>query len=153
MNTFQTTDFSFSSRLSWCLLLLRLGVGIVFVMWTMNKLINPENAAAVFTKYYHLQSLSLYFVYLVGTLQTIVVLAFVLGALRPYSYSAILILHGFSTLSSYKQYLDPWTAPHLLFFAAFPMLAACITLLLLRDCDQFSVDGFRKRRALPAVNQ
>jgi hypothetical protein len=120
-------------------------------MWTVNKLINPENAAAVFTKYYQLQSLSSYLVYLVGTLQAIVVLAFVLGAFRTYSYSAILILHGLSTISSYKQYLDPWTNPHLLFFAAFPMLAACITLFLLRDFDKFSVDGLRKRPTLPAV--
>ena len=145
MNVSQTLDFSFPPRLSWCLLLLRLGIGIVFVMWTVNKLINPENAAAVFTKYYQLQSLSSSLVYMVGTLQAIVVLTFVLGAFRSYSYSAILILHGFSTISSYKQYLDPWNSPHLLFFAAFPMLAACITLLLLRDFDQFSVDGFRKR--------
>lgn len=153
MNVSQTSASSFPLRLSWCLLLLRLGIGIVFVMWTVNKLINPENAAAVFTKYYQLQALSSYLVYLVGTLQAIVVLAFVLGAFRTCSYSAILILHGFSTLSAYKQYLDPWTSPHLLFFAAFPMLAACITLLLLRDFDQFSVDGFRKRRTLPAVGE
>ncbi|MFT5701751.1 MAG: putative oxidoreductase [Desulforhopalus sp.] len=116
MNASETLDFSLPPRLSWCLLLLRLGIGIVFVMWTVNKLINPENAAAVFTKYYQLQSLSSYLVYMVGTLQAIVVLAFVLGAFRTYSYSAILILHGFSTISSYKQYLDPWTSPHLLFF-------------------------------------
>lgn len=153
MNVSQTSASSFPLRLSWCLLLLRLGIGIVFIMWTVNKLINPENAAAVFSKYYQLQSLSSYLVYLVGTLQAIVVFAFVLGAFRTFSYSAILILHGFSTFSAYKQYLDPWTSPHLLFFAAFPMLAACITLLLLRDFDQFSVDGFRKRRILPTVGE
>jgi putative oxidoreductase len=43
------------------------------------------------------------------------------------------VLHGISTLSSYRQYLDPFD--NLLFFAAWPMLAACVALFLLRDLD------------------
>jgi hypothetical protein len=41
-----------------------------------------------------------------------------------------------STFSSYKQYLAPFEGPNLLFFAAWPMLAACFTLFLLRDQDK-----------------
>ena len=42
-------------------------------------------------------------------------------------------MHTVSTLSSWRQYLDPFD--NLLFFAAWPMLAACIALYLLRDHD------------------
>ncbi|TWT54353.1 hypothetical protein Pla22_20000 [Rubripirellula amarantea] len=125
--------------------MLRLGVGIVFVMWTVDKFINPEHAAAVFAKFYNVQSLTTGLAYVVGGVQMLVVLAFLTGTLRTYSYAVILILHAISTFSSYKQYFDPWTYPHLLFFAAIPMLAACVTLWLLRDYDLFSVDGQRRK--------
>jgi hypothetical protein len=45
----------------------------------------------------------------------------------------VFVLHGISTLSSYRQYLDPFD--NLLFFAAWPMLAACFALYSLRDLD------------------
>jgi hypothetical protein len=39
-------------------------------------------------------------------------------------------MHAVSTLSSWKMYLTPFAeGPSLLFFAAWPMLAACVTLL------------------------
>ena len=45
----------------------------------------------------------------------------------------MLVLHAISTLSSYKMYLAAFD--NLLFFAAWPMLAACIALFYLRDLD------------------
>jgi hypothetical protein len=33
------------------------------------------------------------------------------------------------------QYLNPWEPNNLLFFAAWPMLAACFSLYLLRELD------------------
>ena len=55
-------------------------------------------------------------------------------------------MHTASTVLSYGNYLDPWNGPNLLFFAAFPMLAAAFTLWLLREHDVIaSVDAFRDR--------
>jgi hypothetical protein len=51
---------------------------------------------------------------------------------HPVSFP-VLLLHAVSTFSSYRQYLDPFN--NLLFFAAWPMLAACFTLYTLRDLD------------------
>jgi hypothetical protein len=51
---------------------------------------------------------------------------------KRYTYGLVLVFHGVSTLSSWKQYI---LEPNLLFFAAWPMLAACIALYLLRDLD------------------
>jgi hypothetical protein len=38
-------------------------------------------------------------------------------------------------LSAFRQYLTLFEGSHLLFFAAWPMLAACAALYLLRDRD------------------
>ena len=53
----------------------------------------------------------------------------------------MLLFHSISTLSSYKQYFAPFEGPNLLFFAAWPMLAACLALYLLRDLDTMWVVG------------
>ena len=135
-------------KLAVALLLMRLGVGIVFLMWTIDKLMNPEHAARVFAAFYMIPSLSVAASYTLGTLQMILVLAFLTGTLKRYSYMAIFVMHLISTLSTYARYFDPWTAQNLLFVAAFPMLAACWALWSLRDQDTIlSFDAWRKAEA------
>jgi putative oxidoreductase len=55
------------------------------------------------------------------------------GWKKRISYGLVLIMHAISTLSSWQQYLDPFN--NLLFFGAWPMLAACYALYVLRDLD------------------
>lgn len=114
-------------------------------MWTIDKFVNPEHAAAVFKKFYMIDSLTSTLAYGVGALQAVVVIAFIAGAFRNVSYLIVLVLHSISTFSSYAKYIDPWTYPNLLFFAAIPMLSACFALWLLRNYDNLlSVDGARR---------
>lgn len=127
-------------RIANALLLLRLGVFIVMIMWTLDKFINPEHSGAVFNNFYGLGGLSDTAFIVIGALQLLVVLAFVAGFMKRYSYGLVLVLHAVSTLASWQQYLDPFN--NLLFFAAWPMLAACIALYMLRDLDvRFAVDS------------
>ena len=123
------------SKLALALLLIRIGVGIVFFMWTIDKLMNPEHTARVFAAFYMIDSLSTAASYVIGSLQMLVVLAFLAGALKKYSYMAVFIMHLISSLSTYERYFDPWTGTNLLFFAALPMLAGCWALWSLRDQD------------------
>ncbi len=74
--------------------------------------------------------------YAIGGIEVIVLLLFVAGYKKTFTYGVVLALHAVSTLSSFKQYLAPFDGPNLLFFAAWPMLAACIALFLLRDQDR-----------------
>ncbi|CAM3919366.1 hypothetical protein [Rheinheimera salexigens] len=120
-------------KLQWSLLSLRLGVFIVMLMWTLDKFVNPGHGAAIFEKFYGLPSVSANLFYVLGIAQLILVLAFVIGYKKRLTYGIILLMHAGSTFSSYKQYLDGFN--NLLFFAAWPMLAACLTLYLLRDAD------------------
>jgi putative oxidoreductase len=120
-------------RISWSLLLLRLGVFIVMLFWTLDKFVQPGHAAGVFENFYGLGGLGPTVFYIIGALELLLILAFVAGAWKRISYGLVLLLHAVSTLSSYQQYLDPFN--NLLFFAAWPMLSACIALYLLRDLD------------------
>ena len=124
-----------NQRLRISLLLLRLGVFIVMLMWTLDKFVNPGHAAAVYENFYMLGGLGPVVMYTIAALELLLVLAFVAGAFKRLTYGLVLLLHGISTLSSYAQYFSPWEPGNLLFFAAWPMLAACIALYLLRESD------------------
>lgn len=128
-----------TDRLQVSLVALRLGVFIVMFMWALDKIVNPDHAAAVFENFYMLEGMGGGILAVIGGLQILVVLAFLAGFLKTWTYGLVLLMHAVSTLSSWQQYLAPWD--HLLFFAAWPMLAACLALFLLRDRDQlFSLD-------------
>jgi putative oxidoreductase len=121
------------ARIATALLALRLGVFIVMFMWTMDKFVNPQHTSAIYERFYGVSGLGETTFLAIGVAQLLLVLGFVTGFAKRYTYGGILILHGLSTLSSWQQYLDPFK--HLLFFAAWPMLAACFALYYLRDMD------------------
>jgi putative oxidoreductase len=120
-------------RLATALVALRLGVFVVMLMWTLDKFVNASHAARVFENFYGVAGLGSGVMAVIGIAELLLILAFVVGYQKRISYGAVLVLHGISTLSSYRQYLDPFN--NLLFFAAWPMLAACFALYLLRDFD------------------
>ena len=121
-------------RIARALLSLRLGVFVVMFVWTIDKFVNPEHSARVFEKFYGLAGLSDTAFIVLGVLQLLLVIAFAAGAYQRVSYGLVFLLHGGSTLSSWAQYLDAFN--NLLFFAAWPMLAACFALYYLRDMDK-----------------
>ena len=115
------------------LFLLRIGVFIVMLMWALDKFVRPGHAAGIFKKFYGIDGVSPTVFYVIGALELLLLVGFVTGTAKRYTYGLVLLLHAISTLSSYQQYLAPFD--NLLFFAAWPMLAACIALYLLRDLD------------------
>ncbi|PKM17690.1 MAG: hypothetical protein CVV11_16370 [Gammaproteobacteria bacterium HGW-Gammaproteobacteria-15] len=124
---------SLEQKLPWALLLLRVGIFIVMFVWALDKLVNPQHSAAVFAKFYGIDGLSEMLSYALGTLQLILCGAFLAGLWKTITYGLIMVMHAVSTLSSMPQYIDAFN--NLLFFAAWPMLAACIALFILRDYD------------------
>ncbi|WP_238062452.1 hypothetical protein [Psychrobacter sp. Ps3] len=69
----------------------------------------------------------------IGIVQLIIILSFAAGLFKTWTYGLVLLLHTVSTVSTFSLYTRPFD--NLLFFAAWPMLAACIALFLLRDWD------------------
>lgn len=134
-------------QLPLALLLLRLGIFTVFLFWTLDKLIQPDHAAKVFGAFYGLGGLSETIFYIMGAIQLALILAFVAGVMKTWTYGAILVFHGVSTLSAFGKYLQPFD--NLLFFAAWPMLAACAALFLLRDYDTLTLSRQPAPASLP----
>ncbi|NYZ64967.1 hypothetical protein H0A36_03035 [Endozoicomonas sp. SM1973] len=124
------------NKLQMSLLLIRLTVFLVMFMWTLDKFINPEHAARVYEKFYFIADLDNPVMYVIGSVELVVLLLFVVGYMKKYSYGAVLFFHAISTLSSFKQYVNPFEGANLLFFAAWPMLAACLALFMLRHSDK-----------------
>ncbi len=125
------SDTSSPTRLEYGLLLLRLGVAAVMVPWSIDKIINPEHTARVFENFYFISGLDATVAAVLGIGQLAIVIAFLLGLFKKWTYGAVLLIHAVATFTSWQQYLDF----NLLFYAAWPMLAACIMLFMLRDED------------------
>ncbi|NEO42010.1 MAG: hypothetical protein F6J90_39095 [Moorea sp. SIOASIH] len=128
-----------SNRIPLVLFLLRLSVFIVMLMWTIDKFVRPEHAAAVYENFYFISGLGNSIFIIIGAIQLVIILGFLLGWKKRWTYGSVLVFHGISTISSYQQYLSPFSDPNLLFFAAWPMLAACFALYYLRDLDTLFV--------------
>jgi len=130
---YMQNNTNIQNRLKWSLLSLRITIFIVMFVWTLDKFVNPAHGMAIFEKFYGIGGVPETAVYVMGAFQLALVLSFLAGLAKKYTYGLIFILHGGSTLSSFPQYLDAFN--HLLFFAAWPMWGACFALFLLRDAD------------------
>ena len=138
-----------SRRLPVALLLLRLSLTLVFAAWALDKFVNPEHGAAVFQSFYGLGAVPPALVHTAGAVQVVLVAAFLFGVARTWTYGAVTLMHAVTTLVSWKAYLD---LENILFFSAWPMLAALVALWLLREEDElFSLSstsrGRRRRQA------
>jgi len=125
-------DTSQQNRIEWALFLLRLGVFIVMFAWTVDKFLNPGHAAKIFENFYFIGDMGEGVMMVVGAVELLIVLTFLGGLWKRSIYGLLMALHSVSTFSSWEQYTIDI---NLLFFAAWPMLAACIALYLLRDLD------------------
>ena len=124
------------NRVRSSLVWLRLGVFLVFFAWTLDKFVNPGHASKVFEGFYGISLPANSLLFGLAFLELLVILAFLAGLWKTWTYGFVLVFHGISTLSSYEQYIPHYGADvNLLFFAAWPMLAACWVLFSLRDLD------------------
>ena len=136
-----------TERIPAALLALRVGIFILMFAWTVDKLVRPQHAAHVFAQFYGLKGMGDALVYAVAVIELLILAAFLLGLWKRFSYAAVLVLHAISTLSSFRQYFAPFQGSNLLFFAAWPALAACLALYWLRDLDTALVLGRTASRA------
>jgi putative oxidoreductase len=133
------------NRLPLTLLLLRLSVFLAMFVWTVDKFVEPQHASKIMAAFYSVGGVGNFVIYLLATIELAVIVAFLLGFAKQWSYALVLLMHAGSTLASYKKYLQPFESPNILFFAAIPMLAACFVLYYLREVDVFWTIKKRER--------
>lgn len=120
-------------RIPLALFLLRVGVFIVMLLWTVDKFVAPGHASGVYEGFYLISIPEVWVMYAIGAIELLIVLGFIAGFKKRFTYGAVLLFHAISTLSSFAMYLAPFE--HRLFFTAWPMLAACFALYYLRGLD------------------
>ncbi|MFB3132061.1 MAG: hypothetical protein ACE10K_06035 [Rhodothermales bacterium] len=133
-------------RVPLAMLVLRLGVFVVMAIFTIDKLFTVERAITalqhfplhplnVFLNFTFIGGLTKPVMYAVGVIELAIIVGFLLGFKKRITYGAVLLFHAISTISTYNMYVTPFEGVHLLYFAAWPMLAACFVLYYLRDLD------------------
>lgn len=123
-------------RVEYCLAALRLSIGVFFLVWSLQKVLDPESAQRVFENFYVAIPAETA-VLLIGIAQTAVVLAFMAGLFKTWTYGALTAMHAVSTLSTLERLANPYQPPNALFWAAVPVLAALVLLWVMRDRDTF----------------
>ncbi len=136
---FETDTMSLNeekTRVPLALFVLRVSIFLVMAIWTIDKFVRPDHAASVYEHFYGLRGLGFTAMYAVAAAELLLLIGFVLGIAQRFTYGAVFLLHAISTFSAFHQYLHPFeNKTNLLFFAAWPMLAACFALYYLRGLD------------------
>ncbi|WP_426359950.1 hypothetical protein ACPUVO_06970 [Pseudocolwellia sp. HL-MZ19] len=113
---------------------MRVGVAIVFLAWTIDKIVNYSHNSGMIAHYYSV-TINQPILMAVGIAELIVVLLFLVGKFKNITYAIVLIAHSITTLVSAWRLLPPYEIHQLLYFGSLPMLGACIGLYLMRDKD------------------
>ena len=117
------------------LAILRFSLGAFFLVWSVEKIFAPNIARRVFETFYFSSPGDTVLI-ATGIAQTVIVLAFLAGLWRFWTYGALLVMHSVSVLSTWERLLTPYDPPNHLFWAAVPVWAALLLLFLLRDADR-----------------
>ncbi len=139
------------------LLLLRIGTGLLLVLWGALRLVSPAAGPGLANKYYggflDLQILQIGF----GAAEVAIGLLVVLGLFRRIAYSlqALILVPGAIVLWRYLldplgMYLLDKESSQILFFPSIALAAATLVLLAFRDEDRWSLDHRLQARKTPA---
>ena len=129
------------------LLPLRIGSGLLLVLWGALRLVSPTAGPGLANKYYgsvlNLQSLQIGF----GVAEVIVGLLVVVGLFRRISYSLQALILVLGAVVLWRYLLDPMgmyllnkESSQILFFPSITIAAATLVLLAFRNEDRWSLD-------------
>lgn len=117
----------------WGLWLLRIGLGIFLLLWSLDKIISPEHTVQIFSKHYFLD-VSPSLVMITGSLELTLSLMILLGMYKTFSYGLGLLVQMISTAAYYEQLLYPFGVNHF-FISELTILFAFISLFIVRNFD------------------
>ena len=119
---------------------LHMAVGLLFVIWGLDKLVNPEHAIAVSDTFYFGLLSAPALQPILGILETALGLAVILGVARRYAYPVGVLVTGVTLLCVWKSILDPWgwylgEGANVFFFPSLIVFAGALVLAAFRDQD------------------
>lgn len=133
------------------LLLLRASIGILMVLWGIDKLVNVRHGVAVSDGFYGGVFSAPLLLQLFGALQVLLGLGVVLGIARRLLYPFLLAITGVTVVGVWKSVLDPWgwvlEGSNVLFYPSLIIFAGALVLWAFRDEDALVLLGRRGRPA------
>lgn len=126
------------------LLVLRISLGLLMLIWGIDKLVNVEHGLEVSKHFYLDQFSSTTLLQAFGVLQIILGLAVVLGWLRRFAYPLLLLITGATLLGVWRSVVDPWgwylEGGNVLFYPSLIIFAAAWVLYCFRAEDTRALD-------------
>ena len=148
-------------RIEIALLIMRITAAIFLGLWATLKFHHPEWQRNIFEGAYNISffTVSDNLSYFLGTVQIIIVLAFVSGFMRTYSYGLMMLMSAAGVLGSLGSFININEAgeiyaayakyPKNLMLTSIPTLGALVALFILRDMDNlFSLSNKRIKPSL-----
>ncbi len=132
-------------RLEISLLILRLSTGAFLVVWTSLKFFRPEWMVNIFQNAYGQAWVTQDLAFLIGTIQGLLVLAFLIGFARRITYGLVTLMHATGVIASIPGLINFTQYPNNLMWTAVGTLGALVALYIMRDRDNLlSVSGRNK---------
>ncbi|MBX2850080.1 MAG: hypothetical protein KTR16_17265 [Acidiferrobacterales bacterium] len=127
-------------RLAYCLFTCRLGVFIVFLVWTYNKLVRPEHGVHMMGKFYFIPGLSEAIILAFSVFELIMCFLLLVGLYKRFVRAFFLFLSILAVavpqvIQGYINAILVQAHPTILYFTGFCLLACAITIYVLRDYD------------------
>jgi uncharacterized membrane protein YphA (DoxX/SURF4 family) len=130
------------------LLLLRTSLGLLMLIWGVDKLVNVKHGLEV-SKYFYLGAFdSAALLRAFGVVQMALGALILLGVGRRFTYPALLAVTGATLLGVWRSVADPWgwylEGANVLFYPSLIIFAAALVLWAFRDDDRLVVGGRRR---------
>ncbi len=132
------------------LLLLRVSLGLLMLIWGVDKLVNVRHGLEVSRHFYFGAFDSAPLLQAFGVAQMALGALVVLGVARRVVYPALLAITGVTLLGVWRSVVDPWgwwlEGANVLFYPSLIIFAGSLALWAFRDEDRLGVGSRRRDR-------
>lgn len=128
------------------LALLRISLGLLMVIWGVDKLINPKHGLAVAERFYFGLGALPQLMPWMGGLQIVLGVLVVAGLARRQAYVVLGAITGMTLIGVWRSVFDPlglYLEGNMLFFPSLIIFAGVLVLVAFRDDDRFALDARR----------
>jgi putative oxidoreductase len=135
---------------AWSMLVLRISLGLLMLIWGVDKLVNVEHGMLVSERFY-LGAFSVpALLHAFGVAQMALGVLIVMGLFGKYLYPVLLVITGVTLLAVWRSIIDPWgwylDGANALFFPSLVIFAGALVLMGFREFDVYSLDARNSAR-------
>jgi putative oxidoreductase len=135
---------------AWSMLVLRISLGLLMLIWGVDKLVNVEHGMLVSERFY-LGAFSVpALLQAFGVAQMALGALIVLGLFGRYLYPVLVVITGVTLLAVWRSIIDPWgwylEGANALFFPSLVIFAGALVLIGFREFDVYSLDARKSAR-------